>query len=181
MNVEDKTEFIMAIRNYTYKKTETNADYIDVTASDSLNKKILFRSLEPHGKAGFVGVDDVKNMIDVIENESYDRGIFIGKRFTEAAVQEMADKKIQLISDEYMPHFDTEKLYLTITNCINNQCKTNCGKIPEKKSECKQVIHGASCKVRALSDNSTFHFQHGWVDMMQNDLKQLLAIRKALK
>jgi hypothetical protein len=179
MNIEEKTQFIMAIRNLTFTKEEKHPDYTDTTAQDSSNKKILLRTIEPHGRTGFVGLDDVKSMSILMENEAYDVGILISKRFTTAALQEISDKKIQLISDEYMPYFETGTLYQTIINCVNNQCKANCGKIPQKKSECKEKIENKPCKVKALSDNSLFHFKQGWIGLMQNDLKQLLALKAA--
>lgn len=181
MSVEDKTEFIIAIRNYKYQKIDRHMDFIDVTASSPSNEKILLRSIEPQGKTGFVGIDDVKNMMKVMKHGDYDHGVLISKRFTEGAVQEMAQENIQQISDEYMPPFDTEKLYLAINNCINNQCKVKCGGIPLKESDCKGHLKGSFCKVRALSDNSSFHFAHGWIDLMKNDLKQLLSLTKAIQ
>ena len=181
MSVENKTEFIIAIRNYKHQKIKKFADFTDVTASSPSNQKILLRSIEPQGKAGFVGVDEVKNMIKVMKHENYDSGILISKRFTTAAVQEMMQENIQQVSDEYMPPFDTEKLYLAITNCINDQCKANCGKIPLKESDCKGHLKGSFCKVRALSDNSSFHSEHGWIDLMKNDLKQLLSLSKSIQ
>ncbi len=181
MSVEEKTAFIMAIRNYKYSKKKRSADFTDTTASDASNKKILLRSIEPRGKAGFVGVDEVKSMLKVMKSQNYDNGILISKRFTTAAVQEMLEQKIQLVSDEHMPYFDTEELYLTINNCIDNQCKANCGKILQKKSDCTGRLEDSPCKVRALSDNCLFHFEHGWIDLMKNDLKQLLALNKVVQ
>jgi len=181
MSVEDKTEFIMAIRNYKCTKTERYSDCTDVTASNASNEKILLRSIEPQGKAGFVGIDEVKNMIKVMRHENYNSGILISKRFTTAAVQEMRQENIQQVSDEYMPPFDTENLYLAIANCVNEQCKVKCGKIPLKKSDCNGHLKGSFCRVRALSDNSAFHFEHGWIILMKNDLKQLLSLSKSIQ
>lgn len=181
MGVKDTTEFIMAIRDYKCTKTERRLERIDVTAVNASNEKILLRSIEPQGKAGFVGVDEVKNMIKVMKNEKYNTGILISKRFTTAAVQEMRQEKIQQVSDEYMPPFDTEKLYFAITNCVNEQCKVQCGKIPSKKSDCTGHLKGSTCRVRALSDNSIFHLEHGWINLMKNDLKQLLSLSKSIQ
>jgi len=180
MSVEDKTEFMMAIRNYKCTKTKRRLDRTDVTASNASNEKILLRSIESQG-TGFVGVDEVKNMIKVMKHENYNSGILISKRFTTAAVQEMRQENIQQVSDEYMPPFDTEKLYLAITNCVNEHCKVKCGKIPLKKSDCKGHLNGSFCRVRALSDNSLFHFELGWIDLMKNDLKQLLSLSKSIQ
>jgi hypothetical protein len=177
MSVEEKTELIIAIHDYKYVKKEKRSDYTDVTALDALNEKILLRSIEPEGK-GYVSIGDVKDMIAVIKREEYNRGILISKRFTVAAVEEMVQENIQKVSDEYMPPFDTEKLYLAITNCINNQCKTRCGIIRLKKSECQKKQKTIPCKVKALGDNASFHFDQGWVDLLKNDLKLALALNK---
>jgi hypothetical protein len=180
MSTQDKTEFIMAIRKYTCTKTERRSERIDVTASNASNEKILLRSIEPQG-AGFVGVDEVKKMIRVMKNEKYNTGILIGRRFTTAAVQEMRLGKIQQVSDEYMPPFDTENLFLAIANCVDEQCKAKCGKIPLKKSDCTGYLHGNPCRVRALSDNSIFHFKRDWINLMKNDLKQLLSLSRSIQ
>ena len=168
----------MAIRDYKCSKTEKHSDCTDVTARDELNAKILLRSIEPQGKNGFVGIDDVKKMMGAMKREDYNRGILISKRFTVAAIQEMAQENIQQVSDEYMPPFDTGKLYLAINNCVNNQCKAKCGEIPSKESDCKNKQKASLCKVRAVSDNASFHFEQGWVDLMKNDLKLILALNK---
>jgi predicted nucleic acid binding AN1-type Zn finger protein len=180
MNVEDKTQYIMAIRNFVFTKKKEHKEYTDITASDVSNQKILLRSaIESQGKARNIGVDEAKDMVKVMQIQGYDSGIFISSGFTEAAIQEMAQNKIQLVSDEYMPHFGKEKIYLTITNYLNKQCNANCGKIPRQKSECKGQFKGKPCKVKALRDNAAFHFAQGWVDLMQNDLKQLLSLNEA--
>ena len=177
MSVEEKTELIIAVHDYKYVKKEKRSDCTDVTALDALNEKILLRSIEPEGK-GFVSFSDVKDMIAVIKREDYNRGILISKRFTVAAAEEMVQENIQQVSDEYMPPIDTEKLYLAITNCINNKCKTKCGINPLKKSECQKKQKAGPCKVKALNDNALFHFEQGWVDLLKNDLKLVLALNK---
>jgi hypothetical protein len=178
MSVEDKTKFIIAIRNYKCTKTEKHSDRTDTTVLNELNEKILLRSIEPECQNGFIGIDDVKKMMKIIKLEDYNKGILISKHFTVAAVQEMKQENIQQVSDEYMPPFETEKLYLTINNCINNQCKAKCGEIHSRKSDCKGNQKSNLCKIRALSDNALFHFEQGWVGLMKNDLKLVLAVNK---
>lgn len=179
MSVEDKTKFIIAVRNYKFLKSEKHSSCVDVTVSDALNEKILLRSIDSQGKNEYVSVDDVKSMLKVMKSQDYNRGVLIGRRFTVAAAEEMAQENIQQVSEEYMPPFDTEKLYLAINTCINSQCKTNCGKTPLKKGDCKaHTKDGDFCKVRDLSDNASFHYDHGWVDLMKNDLKLLLSLNE---
>jgi hypothetical protein len=179
MSVEDKAELIIAIRNYKCEKRKKRANGIDFTASDAASdERILLRSIEPQAKTGFVGVDDVKKMLKVMRSEDYDRGVLISKRFTVAAVEEMAQDNIQQVSDEYMPPFKPEKLYLTIDNYVKNLCKAKCGSVPAKESDCKSYTDENACRVRAISRNASFHFEKGWMNLLKDDLKQLLTLNK---
>lgn len=181
MSVEDKAELIIAIRNYKCEKRKKRTDGMDFTVSDvASDEKILLRSIEPQSKAGFVGVDDVKKMLKVMKSEKCDRGVLIGKRFTVAAVEEMALDKIQQVSDEYMPPFKPEQLYITVNDCVKNLCRAKCGKVPLKESDCKSYTDENACRVRAISRNASFHFEKGWISLLKDDLKQLLLLNKAV-
>ncbi len=37
------------------------------------------------------------------------------------------------------------------------------------------------CRIRLISDNAYFHFEHNWIRLLQNDLLSLLTIKKSLK
>jgi hypothetical protein len=179
MSVEEKAELIIAIKNYKCEKRVKRVGGVDFKASDiASEEKILLRAIEPQGKTGFIGIDDVKKMLKVMKRGDYHSGVLIGKRFTDAAVQEMKQDNIQQVSDEYMPSFQPEKIYLTINDCVNNLCKAKCGIIPLKESDCKGHLKEEFCRVRSISDNAFFHFEHGWIDLMKDDLKQLLSLNK---
>jgi len=123
------------------------ANCTDFTVFDALNKKVLMRCIEPDGNK-VVGIGEVKSMIELIKREDYNRGIMISNRFTAAALEGMATGNIQQVSDEYMPPFETEKLYLTIFNCISNQCKAKCGKMTLKELDCQEKQVKAPCKIK---------------------------------
>ena len=177
MSTLEKSKFMVAIRGYKVIKTRTKANCTDVTASDASNKKVLLRSLEPQGNES-IDVNDVKAMVQVIKKEEYDIAILIGKRFQDSAVQETIKEKIQRVSDEYMPPYNVENLYQAIFTCVDAHCIGKCGKVPVTKSDC-QVKKGAEpCGIRSLSDNASFHFEHGWTGLLKNDLKLALALNK---
>jgi hypothetical protein len=88
----------------------------------------------------------------------------------------LMENDIQRISEGHTPRFKPERLYLRINNYVNDLCKKKCGKIPQKESDCQ-----SDCRIRIISDNASFHFEHGWIKLMKNDLKQLLAIRGSKK
>ena len=143
MSLEDKAEFIIAVRNYRCENRKRRFDGFDFSVLDANStEKILVRSIEPQTKAGFVGVDDVKKMAKEMKNQNFDRGVFISKRFTVAAEEEMALRKIQQVSDVYMPPVKTEDLYLTIGDCADRQCRAKCGNVPARKSECQSLADG---------------------------------------
>ena len=167
----------MAMRNYSCEEREKRDDGVDITALDTeSNEKILLRIVETKSKSGFIGIDAVRKMREAMERDAYDKGFLFGKRFTAAAKQELMQNHIQRISEEYTPRFKPERLYLRINNYVNELCKTKCGKIPKKQSDCK-----GNCRVRVISDNASFHFEQGWMNLMKKDLKQLLSLKNFKK
>jgi hypothetical protein len=167
----------MAMRNYSCEEREQSDDGIDITALDTeSHEKILLRIVESKSKSGFIGIDAVRKMLEAMERDAYDKGFLFGKRFTAAAKQELMQNDIQRISEQYMPRFKPERLYLRINNYVNELCKAKCGKIPKKQSDCK-----GNCRVRVISDNASFHFEQGWINLMKKDLKQLLSLNDSKK
>ncbi len=184
MNVELAAELVMAIRGYDYEEKEIWNDGVDLTASDEKSdEKILLRVItNPKSNSGVVGVDAVAKLAETIEQGDYDRGVLVSERFSDAARNEMRRKGIQLISERFMPSFKPQKLYLTIQDCINDLCETKCGRVPESESDCegRNSDGNYSCEIRLVSDNASFHFQRGWTNLLREDLKQLLTLRKSM-
>jgi hypothetical protein len=172
ISIRDEAELFMAMCNYNCEDREKWDEGVDITAMDPASKeKVLLRIVETKAKSGFVGVDTVRKMVEAMEREDYDKGVLFGKRFTDAAKQELTQNHIQRISEGYMPTFKPERLYLRINQYVNDRCKEKCGRIPEKESDCK-----GDCRIRVISDNASFHLEKGWVNLMKRDLKQILAL-----
>jgi hypothetical protein len=179
-----KAKLISAVRDYERKKTSKKERRIDFTVSPSENdKKILIRVItEAKSKSGYVSVDTVRQMIDFLERNKYDKGILVGKKFTTAARREMKKADIEIISEAVSPSFKIQSLYSTIGDYVEKLCKVKCGKIPKKDSDCKGIDNGHySCKVRLVSDNADFHFEKTWINFLERDLVKLLSIEKELK
>ncbi len=178
----EKAEVISAVRDYENRRIRRKEKKVDLTVSPSdSDDKILIRVItEAKSRSGYVGVDTVRKMSEVLEKRNYDKGILIGKRFTEAAKSEMEQGNIEAVSERITPHFKVEQLYLAIEGCIENLCRAKCGHVPVKKSDCKGHVDGSySCDVRLISDNASFHLEHGWISFLEKDLAKLLAIEKA--
>ena len=182
-NLVKKAEVISAIRDYESSRTRRKEKNVDFTVSPSKSDdRILIRVVtEPKTKSGYVGVDTVKEMSAVLKRRNYDKGILIGKRFTQAAKREIKREGIEAVSERITPHFKVERLYLVINNYVENLRRAKCGHVPIKESDCKGYVDGHySCDVRLISDNSSFHFERGWIDFLERDLARLLAIEKNL-
>ena len=179
-----KAEVISAVRDYESTRTRKKEKRVDLMVSPSgSDDKILIRVItEANSRSGYVGVDAVRELSEVLEKRNFDKGILIGKRFTQAAQREMRREGIEMVSERITPHFKLERLYLVINSCVENLCRAKCGLVPVKKSDCKGYVDGRYvCDVRLVSDNAGFHFERGWVDFLERDLARLLAIEKALK
>ena len=165
------------MRNYSCEEREKCDEGVDITALDTESKeKILLRIIESKSKSGFVGINTVRKMLEDMEQKDYDKGFLFGRRFTAAAKQELVQNDIERVSEQYMPRFKPDRLYLRINSYVNELCKAKCGKIPKKESDCK-----GKCRVRVISDNASFHFEQGWINMMKKDLKQLLSLSTSKK
>ena len=182
MNVRDRAEFLFAIQNLKIGKREKWAEGTDFVASDVIaDEKVLVRMIEESSKSRFVGTDDVKSMLKVMRRKDCERGIIVGRRFTEAATEEMRLSNIQQVSDEYMPPVASESIVLTINDCINSLCRTKCGAVPLQESDCKGRSKEKPCRVRSISDDALFHYERGWIDLLKSDLRQLLVMNKTAK
>ena len=177
ISIKDEAELLMVVRNYSCKEREKWDKGTDITALDrESNEKILLRIVESKSESGSIGIDAVRKMIKAMEREEYDKGVLSGNRFTDAAKRELLQNDIQRISEQHMPSFKPERLYLQINSYVNKRCKAKCGKIPQKESDCK-----GQCRVRIISDNATFHFEQGWINLMKKDLKELLSLDNSEK
>lgn len=176
MSSENKTNLVIAVRGYKTVKKQKNVHCTDVTALDNLNNKVLLRIIEPLGNE-FIGINAVKNMAEFIKLECYDSAFLISKKFTDAAVSEMVKHKIQHVSDDYMPPFAIEELYLAIMDLVNSQCLKKCGKVRSAKSECVEKV-SELCKLRSLAGSAKCHFEEGLVGLLKNDLKVALALNR---
>ena len=180
----EKAEVISAIRDYNTKKTRRKDSHVDfmVSPSDS-DDIILIRVItKTTSKSGYIGVDFISEMKGIMKKQDYDKGILIGKRFTEAAKREMASGNIEAVSEKISPHFNLEQLYSTINRYVQKLCKIKCDQFPTKKSDCKGYIEGHyTCKVRLCSDDADFHLEQEWRGFLERDLAKLLEIGKTLK
>ncbi len=172
---ENKTNLVIAVRGYKTVKKQKNANFTDVTALDNLNNKVLLRIIEPLGNE-FIGIKDIKSMTEFIKQENYDSAILISRQFTDNALEEMNKQKIQHVSENYMPPFGIQELYLAIVDCANNQCQKKCGKTIVI-SDCQEKL-AYLCKIKTLAVNAKSHFEDGTVGLLKNDLKLALALNK---
>jgi hypothetical protein len=173
---ENKTNFIIAVRGYKNVTKQKNANFTDVTALDNLNNKVLLRMIEPLTNE-YIGLNDVKNVTELIKHDNYNSAILISRKFTDSALEEMSKQKIQHVSEDYMPPFDIEELYSAIMDRASNQCQKKCGKALTVISDCDE--HAAYiCKIKLLAVNAKNHFEDGTVGLLKNDLKVALALNR---
>jgi hypothetical protein len=182
MSNQEKAEFLIAVRNYKFEGKEKWSKGLDFKVSDKTSgANVLMRLVESERSSGYVSTDDVKAMVKVMKRKECPSGIMIGKKFTDAATSEMTEGNIQHVSEEYMPPVPSANMILTINECIDNLCISKCGKIPMQKSDCTGDLNNSVCKVRTISDDVSFHFERGWLDLIKNDLRQLLVMSKVAK
>jgi len=179
----ETAKLVTAVRRYQLEQEQRKDELVDFTVSPpESDERILIRVIAQHdGKAGYVGIDAVKAMSQTLQNRHYSKGILVGKRFTEAARNEMTREDIETVHVG-IPRFKRDELYFVIQDHVNILCRAKCGQAPNKESDCQGRLNGDyTCKIRLLSDDASFHFDHGWTSLLERDLMKLLAIEEALK
>ena len=175
-----KAEMIIAIRDYENVATHRHKEGIDFVATQTeSDEKILIRVITKlRSSSRTVGVDVVNEMVDTMKREDYDKGILISERFSTAAKEQMRREDIQIISEDFTPRLGPVELYSKMREYIDSLCKAKCGQVPEKKSDCKGISEGHhTCKIRLISNNASFHFERGWVNLLKQDFNQLISMR----
>lgn len=180
----EKAELVMAVRGYENEETRRWEGGIDYVASygESDDKVLLRVVMEPKSRSGIAGSDVVSEMIDTMKREGYDKGVLISRRFTNSAKDKMRGEGIQMISENVAPKFELDELYVTMQEYIDGLCRTKCGRVPEKQSDCegKDSKGHYSCKIRLISDNASFHFERGWTNLAQRDFERLIAVHTSM-
>ncbi|NLF87207.1 hypothetical protein GX563_00120 [Candidatus Bathyarchaeota archaeon] len=171
---ETKTNFIIAVRGYKVINKQRSGIATDIVAVDNSNNKVLLRTIEPLTPE-YIGVNVIKSMAEEVERESYDSAIVISKHFTDNALSEINKQKIEYISEDYMPPFDIQELYLAIMNCANNSCQRKCGKVLPIIPECSEKT-ADGCRTKALALDAKEHFENGTLGLLKNDLRVALAL-----
>jgi len=175
----EKAELVIAVRGYEDEEKQRWDAGIDCVAShsDSDDKVLLRIVTEPKSSSGITGVDIVREMSEAMERKGHDRGVLIGKKFTEGAKKEMRREGIQIVSEKLSPRFEPSELYVSMREYMDDLCKAKCGRAPEKQSDCKGKDSEGhySCKIRLISDNASFHFEEGWRNLLQRDFERLIA------
>jgi hypothetical protein len=173
----ERAKLVFAVREYQIKRTAKKENIVDFSVSPAESDDRIFVRVitEPRTSSGCVRADTVLKISQILHKKHYDKGILIGKGFTEAAIKEIKKKDIGFVTEE-IPNFKPERLYSVIQDHVNELCKVKCGRIPRKESECKGYSDGGySCNVRLISDDAYFHFKHGWTSLLERDLAKLLA------
>ena len=124
----ETAKLVSAVRGYQLEGTRRKDEIMDFTVSPSeSDERILIRVIARRdGKAGYVGIDAVKEMSRTLQRRRYSKGILVGKRFTEAAQSEMTREDIETVHVG-IPRFKLDDLYLVIQDHVDVLCNAKCG------------------------------------------------------
>jgi len=184
LGLEVKAELLMVLEGYRCVKRKQRENIIDIVALDSdSNEKFLLRIItEPESKSSVVSISTAESMVTTLRDKNYDGGILFSEHLTAAAKRMLRQEGVKQISGDIKLNYKFEDLYPKFEQLVNDLCKTKCGKIPKKESDCNGYSDESySCAIRLINDNAAFHFKQGWSKLLQKDLLRLLSMRNQLK
>jgi len=177
----EKVKLLMAVKGYKDKDRKVWSEGVDYVASHAeFDDRILLRVItKPRSKTGIIGKDFVNEMAKKLKDRDFNMGFLAGRRFSKAARDEMRKRDIKMISERFMPLLNPKRLFFAMQEYIDALCVSKCGFLPSKECECKGRDPSGhySCKVRLINDNAVFHFERGWINLLERDFERLIAIR----
>jgi len=217
-----KAELLMELRGYQRESLYRSEEAINICTSDPDSKKTVRLHIvtKSNLKSNGVGVERARDAVQSLEEKDVDKVIIFGKKFTDAAREELKEEGIEFFSKKHriLSTLNAQEQYSKLLDCVNNICENKCNKIPKSESDCGgyskeqglcssclgtgklprsttsyyeqrcPVCSGTglkekhySCKIRLISDNADFHFEHNWLNLLQNDLLSLLNISTQTK
>ncbi|MEJ2271413.1 MAG: restriction endonuclease [Candidatus Bathyarchaeota archaeon] len=179
MLIEEIAEMIMIMEDYECKEKKKFDNGVDIIASngDSEDKILLRLIINPRSKSGFVGIDAITEINEILKSGNFDKGILISNRFTDSVRNKTINKKIRIVSENFKPLFESQEIYAKIQDLVDNLCIVQCGKIPKKESDCNGYSNGSyTCNIRKIEDDSVFHLNHKWNKLLQNDLRRIIKM-----
>ncbi len=179
-----QVELIKTLGGYEKKRSRKKGRVIDYVAEDDKKKKLLRAILNTNSKKRKVGFKTIQEIIVSIEEKGYKEALIVSDNFTVEAKNLIKEtEKLDYISkDTYNPYTVIDTLHV-IQIKTRELCKSICDKTPKTEKDylgCHKqgYVKHYTCLVRMISDDSDFHAERGWIDLLYNDIAKLVKIKK---
>jgi hypothetical protein len=135
-----QAELLMEVQGYHQEGVRVDDETIDITASkpDSEETVLMRIVTESTLKSNGVGVEQVEEAKQILEEPEVDRVVMFGKSFTQAARNTLRDDGIAFFSTDqrFISTLAPPELYATILECFDELCQIKCGHVPQSEAEC---------------------------------------------
>lgn len=136
-----KAQLLMELRNYHEENLCQSDMGVDIEAStpDSEGTVVMRIVTTSTLKSNGVGVGEVEEAEQILEEANVDRVIVFGTRFTKAARRDLREKGIEFFSQTHRiaSTLSPQEVYSRIQDGIDEVCHLTCGYTPQSEADCE--------------------------------------------
>jgi hypothetical protein len=185
MEIELKTdwqiqtvELMKTIHGYKHPEYNDEVGSVDFMTQEEDQTKLMRALVDEDGRSGTGYMNTVSTTIEDIQDSEVDEALIIGDRFTASARKLMKkNDNVDYLSSKFIRKYRLSDIVYAIQQKTKQLCKQKCGIVPKSKDDCKGVTEeGYVCQIRRISDDSTFHAQMKWIEMLLEDFNKLVEL-----
>lgn len=154
---------------------------VDYTTLEDDDTKILRALVEDDGTPSPGYVKKVSKTIDDVKETEVDEALILANRFTPSARRILKRREeIDYLSPKVVCPYSVSELVYAIQEKTMELCRVRCGQVPQSQDDCKGVSdRGYSCPVRRISDDSDFHAEMRWKEVLYEDFSLLMELEES--
>lgn len=185
MEIELKTDWQIRIVElmktiHGYKDPEYNDEVgsLDFMTQEEDQTKLMRALVDEDGRSGTGYMKTVSTTIEDVQDSEVDEVLIVADRFSSSARKLMKENdSVDYLSSKFIRKYRLSDLVYAIQRKTMQLCKQKCGSVPKSKDDCKGVTEeGYVCQIRRISDDSTFHAQMKWIEMLLEDFNKLVEL-----
>jgi hypothetical protein len=189
---DTQVEFLKSLYGFEIDNVDENVEVarvnkeigiLDYVTENGDDEKILLRVIvDPGFNAEKAYMDITKKTLEDVENDGFDEAIIVANRFTKASKRLLRkNEDFEYISSSNR-NYSFFELIEGIKNLTHELCETECGEFPTREEDCEGYQDGRyTCKVRRISDDTDFHMEMKWLELLMNDFSRLVDLQRELK
>jgi hypothetical protein len=177
-----QVELLKSLYGFERKSIDKGCKAIDYLVENDDEQSLLRVFYSSDTGASKASMKTIEETVDKFDEEGYDSAVVVAERFTNSARRLVRKKDgMSYISSKSQYPYSVNELLYAVQQKTWELCEERCGIIPKKESDCKGYLEDKAgghyyCPVRRISDDSDFHADRHWPNLLISDFCKLIDL-----